>query len=656
MAFSVNISNPYVYLDTLQFKEETSDLWNEALKIVNSIEGLTDENPTIKLEEAITFLEQISSIMRTHEIKFIESQLQTIRQSITEVNEIGLQEIVQKLENLKNFLNQNNNIINTTGFDYRTFSEILNYILSDNNNLQSRLIAMQQNIKANNNNPNARTLSLYTNLGEELTRTFKLFAENNTKGPQANTKALDKLLPFIIKDYVEKKGKTFSSISQFANWLISAEMEFRTFLEQKEGRISKNVTGATLQDRLIKLSELFDEYMQVWEESDNQKNSIIDFDVVKSESTKNDKIKNPIVFKTNEKYSFLKNEYVDSDQIIVKTSLTDANLSEFYSFLPKHLIAAVRTGTFNLGDDALIGYINIIPAKNDTATARRQQAVEQRVQRTLEQMMQSYKNISNARQDDKTFQQVELQETKRQEQILKKLNREIKNMANVFIVHESTKFYTSAEIETYSKKFNGFSGREMAILNYIGEMANIADIFGVNTNTLKFAALNLSNHAVGGPDYGNARLKLEEILSLAASLIMFDSPRLLAREALENMTFSNLTNMHLYNLQGTYYPPSYFVQESINYLKHLESMTLADVMTTTITTPTNIYEDYMKTLREKDNKSKKPTQYVTNFLQQSEDYRWNAIKQFAKSNTKVKIHFFINFQNFIENMKIPYIN
>ena len=103
----------------------------------------------------------------------------------------------------------------------------------------------------------------------------------------------------------------------------------------------------------------------------------------------------------------------------------------------------------------------------------------------------------------------------------------------------------------------------MAILNYIDIMSNLSQNFGIgDPQLMKFVAYNLESNSPGHSKIGI----LEEIFTYAAGMIMFDDIAIAVKESIGTLEFSNITNLHLYKLQELYYPGSYLLFETANYL------------------------------------------------------------------------------------------
>lgn len=212
---------------------------------------------------------------------------------------------------------------------------------------------------------------------------------------------------------------------------------------------------------------------------------------------------------------------------------------------------------------------------------------------------------------------------------LDKLNTSLAKIGQGFIMHETTKLYTSIEGgNAFFKDSPGFGGREMNIMNYLGSIDQFGTEIGIDTNWLRFLILNLPNGALGS---GN-KTKLEEILAVAAGLIMFDDFSIIAKSSIQDIQFSNITNVHFYKLNGVYVPCSYFLHAVANTFEQIAmySIDFENAITVKIT-PTSI--SYTRP---------EPWEQPT----QPED--WTNIRK-AAGDTKIKMYFAAKFLALISN-------
>jgi hypothetical protein len=117
---------------------------------------------------------------------------------------------------------------------------------------------------------------------------------------------------------------------------------------------------------------------------------------------------------------------------------------------------------------------------------------------------------------------------------LTKLDNTLTDLSEAFIFHESTKNYNSLEHGRWPGKLgNGFSGRNMNMFNYIGQINNFAADIGIDTKQLEFIAYNLSEDALGGTSgFSKIKTSVANIFSVFAGIMMFDDFLIIGKETL----------------------------------------------------------------------------------------------------------------------------
>lgn len=154
---------------------------------------------------------------------------------------------------------------------------------------------------------------------------------------------------------------------------------------------------------------------------------------------------------------------------------------------------------------------------------------------------------------------------------LEKYAKDLSEIKNIFITHESIKGYLSVENggKTLSQKgnissFSGFSGRGGKLFNILENLSYGAEI-GYSLDQLKFMALNsrLGSNTIN---------TLENYLSKVATILMFDDTAQIQKEAIQS-TYNDVSsignkvqNIHVFSLNGIYVPLSMvltFMQDQI---------------------------------------------------------------------------------------------
>ena len=641
----VSINNPYVYIDSLN--TTAPEIWEQAVKTVNEcgalINGATAQE---KIDLAINFLYQVANQQQANELAFINNQIQKLENYSKEIE-------IPELLNLKKSFEKLNP---ETGIDYKKMSSLLNKVLTTTENYKSRLKSLKDNIKKNNESN--RNKGLLEDIDKEFKTTIK-FLEEDKKQLQRNVKDYSKIMPFIVSEYIKNNRDKITSLNphEFSAILLKLEIDFRKFLEQKKQL--KNPSDETLEKREKYLKKQFNSFMKKYEGNYfSMPQNDIDWLVKTFNITvpSEGKIKNSTL-----NYSFLSNFQNDSlydpaqdVSITITSNIKPSIIAEKLSLIIGNFDIGKHSGSSNMGNDVILGSINARVSIDPKTNQKAINALDQ----TIEEMNTTIKNFSVLRTDRENFKKNIQEMNESIEEKIVKLDQFYKeeNLEG-FIIHESTKYYQEIEKgftgrwdSITNTRSSGFSGRTLSILNYIDTMTTIGIDFGIDPKYLYFAGINLGEHS---PAHGMLNT-LENIFSIAASLIMFDDASFIYKEAIEELTTSNITNLHLYNLQGLYFPSSYIIKQSAIYLTNLkqEFSQTNDAATVTISTPTNPIKDYIKSAaREKDQKAfDKRKKRAENFKNLSSEQQWNTIRDYVSSNTKVSIHFFLNFQNFINNM------
>ena len=631
----VSIENPYVYFDYLQNTHPST--WDSAIATVQSINGKFNSfEAQEKIENAISFLNTIANSQRQGEIAFVQNKINEIRNITKIIKSQELQELTSQLEQILNNYE--------TGFDYKKFSSILNKVLSLENEYKNRLETLKKNFEKNssrNKNP-----GLLVDIQNEFLSLIKLL--NNEKKEVSKSSQKDsKLSPQVIYNFIIKNASNLNYLdaNSFSAGLLKIQIDFRKFLEKYNLSNEKEI-GKNYNERIDILNKKFQEfyknsdYAQLFfsgkiDNSELQKLSkIFGFQDNLTELGKSKK--------KNISFNFPNLNFTsDVPNFTFTSDITDQSIAEKMSLLEGHFIAGYHTGSINMGDDAILGYISA-----EYPSEQKKEAIN-KIDSAISAIVKAEKEFADERQYRERYLSANLDMNTKIEEALNILDKELGSLGTQgFIIHESNKYYETIESGKsgrYNKKTNsymsGFSGRSLSILNYIDVMRNIGLDFGIDPDSWYFLALNLGEHSPGN---GMTNM-LEEIFSIAASLIMFDDINVIVKDAAGLLNYSNLTNLHLYRLQNLYIPASYIIQESVNYLKGISNAN--DAATANILVPKNPYSDYYHSFSKKSRDQK-----FSNFLNMDSEKKWNTVRDFISSQTKVSIHFFLNFQNFISGL------
>lgn len=198
----------------------------------------------------------------------------------------------------------------------------------------------------------------------------------------------------------------------------------------------------------------------------------------------------------------------------------------------------------------------------------------------------------------------------------------------MFVIHESNKFYTSLEtlnLQDKNSGFSGFHGREMGLFTMIEMMGSLADTEGgISKSALTTLGLNLSPDTINGPQNQDA---LKRYLAAMAGMIMFDDFTE-ATTAIINQRSQRGRNIHLYRLNDVLVPTSYFLQQTYDVLSSLnQEISSGDAFKVNITgIPTFNYQTGIKPPANNG--------YGTSMYE-----RWERVREKAISSTKANISF-----------------
>lgn len=631
----------------MDYLEQTAPhVWEEAKRLVAQFNSsLSNFTSSERMENAIVFLRTLAEKQRAGEMAFIKNKINELktRDSIPTKD-------IKKLEKRQEKLIRA--IENDEGFDYEEFVGLLNEVTVLKEALVGRIETLQNNIAANQGN--AKQINgLLEDIGEEIENVMALLKERKEENNKAK-KSYINIMPIILTDFMEKNKGSLAGLDpkELTSWVAQVTIKFRQYLEKTQG-LHGFTSVPDFDTRKKILEEKFEQFLKrdnVFIISQNDKKLLDEISVqfFKSDITEKD---------LNRKYYEAINPFSGvptTPEILFNFDLFDYSVSEKVSQILYRLGNNFRSsGAANMADDALIGTLSadikieyfdqLNKAIDNTLDALAKEAKDFADVRTNRE--QYYKNLTTLNQNI--------------ENILKKLNKELQEKGETgFIIHESDKYYQSIEHgKTGSRPGEfGFHGRTMSIMNYIDTMASISYDFGITDPDLwKFVGINLSRHTVAE----GCASPMEEIFTLAAGLIMFDDFSAIVKEGMELLDFSNLYNIHLYKLQSLYFPASYILKETADYLEFCLGENPAKAV---ITVPFNIYEinNYadLNRLYGIKNKSSKSWQQMeqrrNKYLNAntSTDEKWEMVKDYLATETKVSINFFLNFQNFIS--RIPH--
>lgn len=623
----VSLQSPYVYLDYL--KDSHTHLWDDAVKMVDSLNGnLTNDTSLNKLQEATFFLFSVARSQRSKEIAFVQNKLKELEFN-KNIKDDELKSLKTQLENIIKKSNKGE-------FNYPEFSAILNKVIERKDILKGRLLSLLDNLHHTGSRKN---LGIYTNLGNEFLTIIDLLKQEKTE-IEKRKKNVQNIIPDIIYNYLIEQGQNlhYENPSMLVAAMMKMNTEFRHFLENNQ-ELKKFYKRDSYDKQYERINKLFKQFIKeeesndIFSQSPQAQKELIELTKIFNFTNSNEAIKTDKKFEEIDIPNLPNITFKDTDylpQVIFYSTITSNAISEkMPAWLSRLGDIMAATGSLNLGDDGLIGAIGCKFNYDDDEL----NFLIDTLDKALTSITIAEKEFTKQRQNRENYSDNLKKMNDEIEKALVLLDQQFKTFnADAFIIHESDKYYETLEKGSekhWNRKMkkleSGFGGRTLPILNYIDTMTNVGMNLGANPNALKFIGLNLAPHAVanGSDDI------LASIFSIAASLIMFDDAPTIFKEAVGTLEFSNLTNLHLYNLEGTYYPASYIIEQSAIYLAGCPFSETNAAQAFIILPELNLKE-----------------------AKEGKEDTWELLKNQAATGTQVTIHFFLNFVDFIA--KIPH--
>ena len=577
---------------------------------------------TYSVDDAINFLQSVANSMRQHEKSYIRKRINDLKEFPGTVS----QNLIQQFEKMTD-----------DDFDYTVFISLLNEVHGKIQIYKERLNAFKQEghsrvLERNITSSLQTAISNYTNrrqryensqegiinmltmrffstgTGAELVQNWAAQGLQGAKNFTAATALIQRELAqfltdnnYLIYEKVNMEDENFiKQVNQLTLKLDDFAQErniFEALGQQKLLDDLINIYGITIEDKALRAS-----YTEKAKNARKKLNKMMD----------NLEISTNIFGKnTNDTFkNYLK-------RVKVKSSSSSLYIQdELQSVIISSLNGHTHVGKVNMATDLLAFIANDSEEDNEVIRS---------MQKEMDSIIEELHD-NNAEHDIEKIVKIYEEKLKKLDQLCEKLN-------GGFIFHETNKLYTSIEggrgFQKYGNSIQAFSGREIALLNYVDSMANFGQELGIDTAWLRFAAYNLAGNALGNGLIST----LEEVLAIAAGLIMFDDFAQIAKDASGELTFASAENIHLYKLNGFYVPGSYFVQATLNCLTQMEQLSTSDAFFTKITAPGSV--DYN---REHEPPNPNPSD-------------WESVRSDAISGTKIKIYFGANFLNLISRLQ-----
>lgn len=636
-----SINDPYTYLDDLFAPGDGPRSYSVAIGsyaqgILNmEINGNGHDDQKFSQDKAILFLRTTAAAQQSAEAAFLKAK-------IKEIQNIG-GEIGEQLEQRLNALTSD-----PSSFDYIEFINIINEAMSNIKNYKARLKNIlsgkqHRDLERNILTSAGTVLKTYSN----RRRQFNLSVEELVR--MISMRFLQDRAP----DFVAQQARArIKGAQHFAAAQILLQKQLAAYINDHRPELLKKQNEFMDEDTFIQLynnlSKEMDEYfnqetMDRMLSNDQLLDEIVEqFGIEVSTSAKVEKTTKKTTTKNQDKNGGYRGKAANekSQEMLKKLELSnkldptgafdklvsritlkyspDRIISfeeELQTIVTQALNGHVHFGQkLNMGTDSISIMIPTIKDDDKSMADNAAKTFSNDLKQTLAQ-----EKAANDPQKTREIYDKELD----------KLNTSLAKIGQGFVMHETTKLYTSIEGgNAFFKDSPGFGGREMNIINYLGSIDQFGTDIGIDTAWLRFLIYNLPNGALGS---GN-KARLEEILAVAAGIIMFDDFSTIAKSSIQDIQFSNVTNIHFYRLNGVYVPCSYFLNAVANTFEQIVmySVDFENAITVKITPASVSYT--------RPEIWEQPTQI--------ED--WNNVRA-AAEGTKIKMYFAAKFLALISN-------
>lgn len=286
------------------------------------------------------------------------------------------------------------------------------------------------------------------------------------------------------------------------------------------------------------------------------------------------------------------NSNISNAITVVQTKNITSEVQDVLNTILNGATYSSRVGGKGGKTDTLIGYLGINPTMILTANELNGYT------KLITQYEQTLENLENTMSSTNTTEYYRQQEEnwgktiQKIDKILEQLKRDYSILGNCFIIEDSAKYYETMYVERGTlknrKMYTSFSGGSIGatITDQIIKINALAETGGISvrdTNWLINACINAGPGMIGA----NNKNFLEDYFSAIAAILLFDNQLGIVKEAFQPQESSTSTKqIHLFSLEGGYYPLSYILQltythlqkvynEAINIVNHGASTTLS---------------------------------------------------------------------------------
>lgn len=524
------------------------------------IHGLTRSNsPKLSHRTALDFLKEVANKQRSHEVAYIQARIKDI-QSLgpvgTEEQKI-IESFNQMLDspetfNYKIFINTFNTVISTLQKYITRVKGLLNKknISMPQVNLVEQLEATlddfseqrQKFVYAQEEIIRQLTMEFFTNgAGAEFISEQALNSINGATNIAAAIAIVQQQLAQYVYDkqlltYFKNGNKDSYTHKEFVD--IIKQLESANILE--DFTMESNITAVFHNDQLLKdTAKLYG--IEMVDQSKNRNSREARAAQKALRKVKSDLENDPFI--NNNKLKQLCSRV----RVTWKPGNRGISLhNELLGGMRKGVTNSIHLGNLNIGTDAMLVY-----------------GQADGIQQGLQHLRDTLKSNQDDLHDAKTVSKIYLDE-------LTALDEKLEGIQKSFILHETVKNYTTLEQGKFGFR-DAFEGRVMKLEHYINAISQMYAQF-VDTRWLEFALYNLATDALGSI----LANPLQTYLAIYGGMIMFDDFAVIGREITNNLSFSNIENLHLYRLQDIYAPASVFLDATYKALANEADTLLND--------------------------------------------------------------------------------
>lgn len=346
-----------------------------------------------------------------------------------------------------------------------------------------------------------------------------------------------------------------------------------------------------------------------------------------------------------------KNNYAPTIKL-VKNPNGLAEISSLLRQLAAGAISGTNTGSSGAKPDNTIAWLTV-DYNNKEQTKEMQEDI-----RTAQQAVRDELNALNETLKNKNTTEYYTQQQKNWneraeviQQLLDELNEKYQILLHCFLIEDSTKNYVSLYAGTGENKKTDFAGGSLGAnitdqINKIAALQNGGLITQADAQWLITAAINCGPGLIGS----GLKRTLQDYLSAFAVILLFDDQQNIANEIAQKMidntpkSQSSVTRLHLFSLDGGYYPLSLMLQ--LTYDKLSEIYHIIDEET-----KHEIYSNGSHGAKvEIDGFINPDDSYPPNTYNYMTLSSWNELSAQAQASVKMHVHFLTNFMGLINTI------